>query len=140
MLPFPILVVSSFLFEAPPTPEALLPLPPDSSTAASRSDSLDDGWEYFPDEPRVVYQPQPTWPREAKCSKRQVKVWCKVEIDTLGKPLKVFLLKSQDNAFNKHALHLARQYRFTPRGFTGEKKRVWIAIPILFQNPDSSGR
>ncbi len=140
MMPALTLLLSSFLLGGTPVLLLLPFLPPDSTSAISKSDSTSDGWEYLPKDPTVVYKPNLSWPPNVKSSKRLIKVFCKVEIDTLGKPLKAFLLKSQDKALNKHAFELAKQYRFTPWEFMGKKKRVWLTIPMSFQNPDSLGR
>ena len=86
--------------------------------------------------PTVTFAPDRTWPDSISTSHDTVKVWCYVEVDTLGNPLHVRIMKSNEKAFNRYALKLAKLYHFTPgESPPGQKIPVPVSISLFFYRP-----
>jgi TonB family protein len=87
---------------------------------------------YFPPEPKIIYKPEIITPKELKSIKKKVKVWVKTLLDTTGKTSNYKIVKSSDSRFNKTAIQFTKMYKFEYPDSDKKKFKVWLTIPIIF--------
>jgi len=84
--------------------------------------------EYKPHPIRIV---APEYPRSAHKSKQEGEVRVRVLVDKKGNVEKVEVLSGPE-IFREAAVEAARQFRFRPGRHEGERRKVWMIMPINF--------
>ena len=84
--------------------------------------------EYKPHPIRIV---APEYPKSAHKSKQEGKVRVRVLVDKKGNVEKVEVM-SGPKIFRDAALEAASQFRFRPGRHEGERRKVWMIMPINF--------
>ena len=84
--------------------------------------------EYKPHPIRIV---APEYPRQAHKQKLEGTVKVRVLVDKQGRVEKVEVVSGPD-VFRNNAIAAARQFRFRPGKHEGEKRKVWMIMPIGF--------
>ena len=84
--------------------------------------------DYKPHPNRIV---TPEYPSEAKRKRLEGKVTVKVLVDKQGKVEDVQFVHGPE-IFRKAAMAAARQFRFRPGKHKGERRKVWMFMPIEF--------
>lgn len=82
--------------------------------------------------PRILYKPNIELPQGVRLDSGKVTVFVKATIDTLGKVHSVKVLKSDNRAYNKKALQLAKRYIFESGTVDGKSRPLVISWPIEF--------
>ncbi len=84
--------------------------------------------DYKPHPSRIV---TPEYPAEARKKHIEGKVTVKVLVDTIGNVEDVQFVHGPE-IFRDAALDAARQFRFRPGKHQGERRKVWMIMPIEF--------
>lgn len=84
-------------------------------------------------EPQVIKQVKPAYPELAQRAGIEGRVIVKIWVDRDGKPHKAVVMKSDAEIFNKAAVDVAMQYRFTPAIMNHGPVAVWVVIPFTFK-------
>ena len=84
--------------------------------------------DYKPHPSRIVV---PEYPAEARKKRIEGKVTVKVLVDKIGNVEDVQFIHGPE-MFKEAALAAARQYRFRPGKHQGERRKVWMIMPIEF--------
>jgi TonB family protein len=88
--------------------------------------------------PEIAHSPTTRFPEDPKLRERDADVWVNLLVNRKGRVTDAKVVKSSDDAFNKHALFYALQYRFKwtrqwPETLKHEKG-VWLTLPIRFRH------
>jgi hypothetical protein len=89
--------------------------------------------EYHEVQPVTVFKPELIIPDSLLNESFPIKIWVKVEVDSLGTPLSYDIIKSSNGKFNKLAGRCALEYRFNIEGSSIDPKYRFISIPIVFK-------
>lgn len=84
--------------------------------------------EYKPHPIRIV---APEYPRAAHKAKKEGTVMVRVLVDKKGRVEKAEVLSGPE-VFRHNAIAAARQFRFRPGKHEGQKRKVWMVMPIGF--------
>ena len=84
--------------------------------------------EYKPHPIRIV---APEYPRAAHKAKQEGTVMVRVLVDKKGRVEKAEVLSGPE-VFRHNAIAAARQFRFRPGKHEGQKRKVWMVMPIGF--------
>jgi protein TonB len=82
--------------------------------------------------PHPIRITTPEYPREARKAKIEGSVVVKVLVDKQGKVERVEVVSGPE-IFRQAALEAARQFRFRPGRHEGERRKVWMVMPIDFK-------
>jgi len=91
--------------------------------------------DFVPSEkaPQVIKRAMPIYPKAARLSGFQGKVWVKIWVDKTGKPRQVIVPKSSSTIFDQAAIDAAKQMLFSPAILKGAPTDVWVMIPFDFK-------
>ncbi len=84
--------------------------------------------EYKPHPIRIV---APEYPRDAHRKKLEGEVKVRVLVDKRGRVEKAEVISGPE-IFRRYAIDAARQFRFRPGKHEGQKRKVWMIMPITF--------
>ena len=88
--------------------------------------------DYFPPEPKVIYEPKIVTPKDLQSIIEKVRVIVKMKLDSTNKGSSYHVAKSSNPKFNKVAIKYAKMYKFEYPKSDEKKYSMWIAIPIIF--------
>jgi periplasmic protein TonB len=85
--------------------------------------------------PTVVSTPRLVYPEMARIAGLEGRVFVRVLISEAGKPMKAEIVKripGDQTVFDKEAVRIAMETRYTAGVQNGRKVRVWMTIPVRF--------
>ncbi|HEY9165574.1 MAG TPA: energy transducer TonB [Candidatus Kryptonia bacterium] len=90
-------------------------------------------------EPEIVSQSFPQYPGLAIRAGIEGRVIVKMWVDKKGSVRKAYVVKSDNEIFDKPSLDAAMKYRFSPAIYRDSPVDVWVMIPFTFKmKPDST--
>jgi len=84
-------------------------------------------------EPKVLKRASPIYPQEARDRKIEGNVFLKCWVTTNGSVRSAWIMKSDDNIFNKSAMECCLQWSFTPAIKDGRNIDVIVHVPLRFR-------
>jgi protein TonB len=83
--------------------------------------------------PEVLYHPEPEFSEEARKSKVSGNVLVYLQVDELGRPTHVRVLRGLGMGLDEKAIEAVRQYKFRPAMEDGHPVAVEMNVEVNFQ-------